>query len=118
MKLIIAGGREFNNYRFLCVAIEDFFSIDPTNIEIISGGSTGADSLGERFARENNYPIKIFPALWQLYGRSAGAIRNKQMAEYATDCICFWDGESRGTKMMIELAKEHGINPIIISYSK
>ena len=48
--------------------------------------------------------------------RSAGPIRNKQMAEYADTLFAFWDGKSRGTKNMIDLAKKKNLHVIIVGY--
>ena len=50
--------------------------------------------------------IKYFPADWNTYGKSAGFVRNIEMAENATALIAFWDGKSSGTKHMIETAKK------------
>ena len=55
--------------------------------------------------REKGYKIKEFPAKWGQYGKRAGYLRNEEMANYATHCICFWDGESKGTKHMIDIAE-------------
>lgn len=81
--------------------------ISGTEVEIVSGTAKGADQLGERFAKEHNYQIKQFPADWNTYGKKAGYIRNKQMAEYADALVAFWNGESKGTKSMIELAEKN-----------
>jgi hypothetical protein len=56
---------------------------------------------------------KRFPADWDRFGRSAGPKRNKQMAEYGDALIAVWDGESRGTKTMIEFARERGLQVYI-----
>lgn len=71
--------------------------------------------LGENYAKERGYGIKRFPADWSL-GKKAGPIRNAQMADYATHCICFWDNKSRGTKSMIDLAKRKNLNLRVVSY--
>lgn len=76
--------------------------------EVVSGAARGADSLGELFAKENNIPVKQFPADWNAHGRAAGPIRNRQMAEYADVLIAFWDGKSPGTKNMIETMLKKG----------
>jgi len=60
--------------------------------------------------------VQEFPAEWEEYGKKAGYYRNKKMAEYATHCIAFWDGKSAGTKMMIDLANEHGLNTRVVRY--
>jgi len=50
--------------------------------------------------------LKKFPANWDLYGKKAGYIRNREMRDYVDVCVVFWDGESKGSKHMINLAKE------------
>ena len=58
-------------------------TIDP--VEIISGHAPGADTLGEKFAKAYGYPLKIFLAEWNKYGKAAGPIRNEEMAKYASE---------------------------------
>ena len=107
-RVIIAGSRNY----------EDFYSLSSfckiclskkSNIEIVSGHAKGADLLGERFSKENGYRLKLFPAEWDKYGLAAGPKRNKAMAAYADALIAFWDGSSKGTKNMIELAKRNNL---------
>lgn len=106
MKTIIAGTRDICDYEALCQAIL-FSNFDIT--EVVSGKARGVDTLGERFAKEFELPIKEFPADWNKYGKSAGPIRNKEMASYAEACICVWDGKSKGTKNMIQLAEKYNL---------
>lgn len=115
MKIIIAGGRTFDNYDLLCKKCDKFL-INLTDIEIVSGVAKGADSLGERFAKERNYQIKQFPANWNLYGKSAGYIRNDEMAVYSDCLIAFWDGKSKGTKNMIDLAYCYCLKVRVVLY--
>ncbi len=120
MKLIIAGGRDFNDYELLKKEVSIFIescNVDISDIEIVSGTARGADLLGEKYAKEYNIKIKRFPADWSL-GKSAGYIRNKQMSEYATYCICFWNNESKGTKHMIDLAKQQNLELKVVIYEK
>lgn len=120
MKVIIAGGRWYDDYKFLKEKCDTILS-NLSEVEIVSGAAKGADGLGEKYAKENNYKCTKFPADWEKYGRSAGPRRNRQMAEYADGLIAFWDGKSRGTKNMIELAKKHKLKTRVIlieSYGK
>ena len=115
-KIIIAGGRTFNNYDFLKESVLKYLkTIDSENIQIVSGGAKGVDAIGERFAKEQNIDLVIFPADWSQFGRRAGPKRNAQMADYASHLISFWDGQSKGTKSMINLAKKKGLQIEIIS---
>ena len=108
IKVIIAGGRNFDDFNKLCQVCDEFLQ-DQNKVEIVSGAYKGADLLGERYAAKRNYPIKQFPADWRRYGKSAGLKRNTEMAAYADALIAFWDGESKGTKHMIELATQTGL---------
>ena len=115
MKLIIAGGRDFSDYALLESQVSNLIG-KATDVEIVSGGAKGADRLGEFFAIDYNLPVKRFPVDWDKYGKSAGFRRNAEMADYADHCICFWDGQSRGTKHIIDLAKSKGLNLTIVKY--
>lgn len=118
-KIIIAGGRDFSDYELLkskCSAIiNKLWKL--SDIEIVSGGAKGADSLGEMFANEMGYDLKLFPADWDKNGMAAGPIRNKEMGDYSDYLIAFWDEKSKGTKHMINYAKSKGITVIICKYS-
>lgn len=116
MKIIIAGSRNFVDYDLLVEKCDKAFSLQ-SDIEIVSGTAYGADMLGERYAKEKNYNIKRFPADWSL-GKGAGYIRNKAMSEYADALIAFWDGKSRGTKHMIDLATEKGLKVKVVMFDE
>lgn len=110
MKTIIAGSRNIINIHYLIDAIEE---IDWEITEVVCGKARGADHLGELWAQFNNIPVKEFPANWNKFGRSAGYKRNAEMANYGEALIALWDGGSRGTKSMIELAKTHNLKMFV-----
>ena len=121
VKIIIAGTRTFDNYTLLRKTMCSLFGQVPqSQMEIISGHCpTGADSLGELFAKRNGIRLTLFPADWAKYGKAAGPVRNRQMAEYAAPdgyCVIFWDGKSRGSKNMIEEARKMGLNVKVIQF--
>jgi len=135
IRIIVAGGRKFNNYQIL----EDFVSTFIKNeilkngtiklkreeIEIVSGRAAGPDTMGEEYSKKHGLGLALFPADWEGKGKYAGYIRNEEMAKYASreDCdkgylLAFWDGVSRGTKNMIENAQKYGIETFIYSYKR
>lgn len=128
LRIIIAGSREFNDYKLLKTSIKDILKNtsleDIGKIKIISGTARGADQLGERFAKQFKLEVVKFPANWDKYGKRGGYIRNEEMAKYAIQdgdygmLVAFWDGESRGTKHMIDLAKKHGLEVHVIKYKE
>lgn len=118
-KIVIAGGRDFNNYDLLKQKTDIYLSLAVKNgdeIVIVSGKARGADTLGEKYAKEKGYKVEEYPADWNKYGKSAGYKRNEQMAKASDALIAFWDGKSKGTKHMIDLAKKHKIHVMIVNY--
>lgn len=124
-KVIVAGGREFQDFKLLCSKLDQLLvSVKKRgdNIVIVSGKARGADSLGEKYARLNNYTIESHPANWNTYGKSAGYRRNAEMAKSASvikdqgALVAFWDGRSRGTKSMIDLANKYKLHVRVIRY--
>lgn len=113
-KVIIAGSRTFSNYELLKQKM-DFYLGDRADVEIVSGKARGADALGERYARDRGFPIREFAADWSI-GKQAGYLRNREMALYATHCVCFWDGQSRGTEHMLNLARANKLIVRVVRY--
>lgn len=108
-KVIIAGGRNFNDYQLLKSTMDKLLSNIKDKIVIICGQARGADTLGEIYAKEKDYEVNYYPANWDFYGKSAGYIRNEEMAKNSDALVAFWDGKSRGTKHMIETAKKYNL---------
>ena len=115
MKVIIAGGRTFKDYDLLCRKADLFLSRQ-NEVEIVSGAAKGADKLGERYAEERGYEVKLFPADWGTFGNAAGYRRNVEMAVYGDVLIAFWDSKSKGTKHMIDIAREQDLKIRIVTY--
>lgn len=119
-RVIIAGSRGFNNYQYLRETCEKLLvnRVKDSEIHIVSGCAKGADQLGMKYANAYGYRVDPYPAQWDEYGKSAGYIRNCKMAENADALIAFWDGESRGTKHMIEQATKKGLLVRVIRYDQ
>lgn len=115
MKVIICGGRDFKHPDLLYEKC-DIILQHCADIEVVSGGASGADYIGEQYAKSRGFKLKVFHAEWEKYGKSAGHLRNTSMSLYADGCIAFWDGASRGTKDMIQQAKDHGLKTRTILY--
>jgi len=112
MNVIVAGGRDFNNKSIFYAILNGLIKDDT----ILSGHASGADSLAEQYAKEKNLPCKTYPAKWDIYGKSAGPIRNEVMAKHADKLIAFWNQSSKGTKNMIELAKKYKLTIFVFDY--
>lgn len=128
LRIIVAGGRDFDDFPLLmnkCIEIIGEETKEDNTIEkirIVSGTARGADRLGEQYAKIAHYNITRFPAAWDTYGKSAGYRRNAEMAKFASEgenigvLIAFWNGKSRGTKHMIDLAKKYGLKVYVVNY--
>ena len=97
MRTIITGGRDFQDYDLLCESLDEVEFYGWNIDEVISGGAAGADSLGEKWALDNERLITRFP----------DKRHNTEMAEYAEALVAFWDGESYDTMHMIYLAEQN-----------
>lgn len=110
MKTIIAGSRDLRLYKFVIEAVNKAqFKIT----EVVSGGANGIDKLAIEYAIRNEINCTVWPAKWKVWGRQAGYRRNDFMAGYASQLIAIWDGKSKGTKMMIDLAKKKGLKVFV-----
>jgi len=109
MKVIVAGSRGITNYSIVKGCIQDSITDDFVITEIVSGHARGVDRLAEAYAHFYGLPVRVFSADWNLYGKSAGYIRNTEMAKYANALIAIWDGKSRGTRHIINEAKRLGL---------
>lgn len=79
-------------------------------VVVLSGGARGVDRAGERWARQHGIPVRRYRAAWSHLGRRAGPVRNEDMARNADALLAIWDGESPGTRNMMELAYHIGLN--------
>ena len=74
--------------------------------EIVSGGAKGIDTCAREYAISNGIKLTEFLPEYEKYGRSAPLKRNITIIENADLVLAFWDGESHGTKYVIENCKK------------
>ena len=112
-RVVVAGSRGFDDYGRLAAELDRLLK-GKTNITILSGTARGSDRMGERYAAEHGLKVDQFPADWGTYHKGAGPIRNKEMVQSADAVIAFWDGDSTGTKNIIDCANAENIPCIVI----
>lgn len=111
MRLLVCGGRDFDDYRFLCEVLDNL-KLSPGSV-VINGAAKGADSLSSVWARRSGFGVEEYPAEWNKYGKSAGPIRNQHMLNVAApDAVVAFPG-GNGTADMIRRAKDAGL-PIMV----
>ncbi len=110
MKVIIAGSRHITDHHPVTDAVTDAVLVHGWEItEIVCGGARGVDEAGYKLGHVMGLPVRVFPALWDTFGKAAGPRRNRAMAEYADALILVWDGKSRGSANMKAEAQRCGL---------
>lgn len=122
--VVIFGTRTFRDYKLFEKEVTKFLDrvmkeegLPQERIYIVEGEASGADKMAVRYALEYGYEYKPFPADWKTYGRRAGMIRNEDMSVEARWGIGFWDGQSVGTKGMINICKKYGNRLRVVEYN-
>ena len=120
-RVIIAGSRGFQNYiicgRYVTHMLANKLR-QGEEIVVLSGHCSGADALGEHYARLHQLRLEIYEADFDRYGASAGPRRNLRMARNADALIAFWDGQSRGTRSMIDAARRCDLYVRVLRYKE
>ena len=113
MKYIIAGGRKFCDSVLMNRVLRKLLTRDDS---VIVGGAPGADTLGQDWADYHQLDYEVMKANWSKYGKRAGVLRNAEMAEAGDALVAFWDGESKGTRHMIDTALSKGLEVHVYPY--
>ncbi len=99
MKLAIIGSRSIKS-----LDIEKYIPEGVT--EIVSGGAVGVDSCAVKYAELNGIKVTEFLPKYEIYGRGAPIVRNKEIVDYADEILAFWNEKSKGTLSVIRYAKK------------
>lgn len=117
-RVIIAGSSGFNDYTLFENKCNHFLSekIKTHNIIILSGTSYRISSIINRYSYEHNLITIPFDAEWGKYSQCAGNISNEKMINIADAVIAFWDGKSKFTKNLIDMAKSKGLPTVVVKF--
>jgi hypothetical protein len=125
MKILVCGSRYWDDEEIIFNVLDGYICNLRVDLTIIDGCANGADDIGHKWTqryihgREDD-PVKCerYPADWETYGKRAGYLRNVQMLEegHPDLVLAFTDNlsESKGTAMMVKLAKDAGIPVYVI----
>jgi hypothetical protein len=82
MRVLVCGGRNYNDYDRVCEVLDDVLASSPDgHVTIINGAARGADQLSTRWAKERGEEFVECPADWDAYGKAAGPLRNAAMLD-------------------------------------
>jgi pimeloyl-ACP methyl ester carboxylesterase len=104
VKVAVVGSRDYPDLD----AVRRFVWEQDRTTVIVSGGASGVDRAAVDEAKRLGMAYEVHLPDWNKHGKSAGAIRNRQIVESASEVAAFWDGVSRGTAITMELAKRFG----------
>lgn len=132
MRILVCGGRtygeelsedimarktkSFEDYDNMYSILDVYLAPEYQPLHIIQGGARGADQMAGEWANERQVPQTVYPANWNLHGKSAGYIRNKQMLDEGNpDLVIAFPG-GNGTHMMVDIARKAGVEVMEIEW--
>lgn len=122
--LLVTGSRKITDRRAVEAVLNEAHSRLGFTI-VIEGEAAGPDEFSRDWAISQGINVMECPVTaedWELRPNYAGNLRNAQMLESAREeqrqsggveivVIAFWDGESSGTKHMINICRKAGFVP-------
>jgi len=113
MILLVTGGRKRTDSAFVHRILDEINGTTPIEV-LIEGGAWGVDRLARDWAVRAGVHVATVEALWNSYGKAAGAIRNEAMLSLKPDrVVAFPSANSPGTSNCISKTLKRGI-PITI----
>lgn len=103
LKVLVTGGRTYHNPLHLWSALNALRRLDP-DVIIIHGDARGADRSAGEWARLHGCEERRYSAQWDLHGRAAGMMRNRDMYEQERPDVVVVCPGGRGTAGMARLA--------------
>lgn len=107
MKVIVCGGRDFDDRNAVFNALDKAHGHKPISM-VIHGGARGADTLAGQWADARGILSAQVEALWDAHGKAAGPRRNRAMLSLFPDGVIGFPG-GRGTSDMVAAARAAGV---------
>lgn len=107
MRILVCGGRDYDNYEHV-KRVMDSLKSQHTEFILIEGGASGADTLSRIWANNVGIKCETYTANWSRDGRSAGPIRNELMLSTGINLVVAFPG-GRGTNHMVTIARRDNV---------
>lgn len=118
LRLLVTGSRDWHDYNCIDHYLRVFYEAagsNPASILVHGACPRGADEIAQRIWLFNGLQDEPHPAQWDLYGKKAGFLRNKEMVTLGADyCLAFIKNKSRGASHTASLAEQAGIDTMRI----
>lgn len=121
-RILVTGSRDWTNQQWIWEAIALYRKLHGEDVVVVTGACPprwvhhpngtsewvrGADRIAEDAAEYYGLTLERHPAEWELYGRSAGPIRNQMMVNLGADlCLAFIKNASKGATGCAEMAEK------------
>jgi len=106
----IIGSRDFDDFAIIYKSVRKLQAKYGTDLMLVSGGATGADSIAEAAASYFHVPIEVLPADWEGQGKAAGPIRNTKVVHRADQVIAFFSPGRRSPGTTDAVKKAYAAN--------
>ena len=105
MRVLIFGGRDFNDQSLMQKHLDDFFMMYGYITHVIHGDASGADRMGAMFARNwFGVPDLPFPADWKNIDVPGAVIKTNRFGQYNAVA-----GHQRNQRMIVEGKPDWGM---------
>jgi hypothetical protein len=113
-RILVCGGRNYADASLLNATLDNIVAniratASGQSVRLIHGAARGADSLAAAWASSRGLAATAYPAKWDIHGRSAGFVRNKQMLDEGQPHLVVAFPGGAGTAMMIRIARSAGV---------
>lgn len=120
LRMAVVGSREIKDEKFVLHVISYAARSFRAHFKkpvgtIVSGGAAGVDSFSETWAALHGKKVLVFKPDWKNLGKQAGYVRNVEIINNSDCVLAIWDGESKGTKHSISIARQVELPLIIIT---
>lgn len=103
MKIAIIGSREMTRKPVVDV-LETLDDLKRNDIVVITGGARGTDEIVEDYCKIKMINVKVIRPIDERSPINY-LFRNVEILTEADKVVAFWDGQSRGTKFVIDYCK-------------
>lgn len=108
-KVLVCGGRDYTDREKIYHVLDAYLARIGPDMLLVNGGAPGADTLAREWAVDRRVDHLTLYARWDLYGRSAGPIRNRAMAKKKPKLVLAFHSDlakSKGTRDMMRVAEK------------
>jgi hypothetical protein len=124
-RLIVTGDDTFNDRKLMRKKLQKLtFSFEGTVVCVrglkdwdpASGKWIGAEELAQEWAHKRKHLVMIFWPDPKVKKKKQARMRDKEILDYATHCVVFWDGYNESTEEFIKQAKKKGLKVKVVKY--